>query len=423
MLISAAASGQGKTTVTAAIARRARQDGRSVRLFKTGPDFIDPTILSVAAGCDVETLDLWMVGEAGCRRLLADAAAQADLVLVEGVMGLFDGTPSSADLALRFDLPVLAVIDASAMAQTFGAVAKGLAEYRPGLHLHGVVANRVGGEHHARMLRDSLRAPLHWLGHLPQDARYALPERHLGLVQAAELEGLDARLDDAAAALGTSLDVDAIPQRTFTADPAPRIEPRLRGLRIAIARDAAHSFLYPANVGTLEALGAEVLFFSPLRDAALPAGTDAVYLPGGYPELHARALSENRSMQEALRAHHAARRPLLAECGGMMTVFDALVDREGVRHAMAGLLPGETAMQERLQVIGAQSVQTSAGVLRGHSFHHSRCATSLNPWLQARDPLSGPTAEPVYRMGATVATYVHFYFASDPVATAALFGA
>ena len=423
LMVSAPASGQGKTTVTAAIARRACRAGLRVRVFKTGPDFIDPTILERAAGSPVATLDLWMVGEGACRAVLADAAAQADLLLVEGVMGLHDGSPSSADLALRFDLPVLTVIDGSAMAQTFGALAQGLASYREGLQVHGVVANRVGGAHHARLLRDSLRAPLNWLGHLPPDPAYALPERHLGLVQAGELGDLDLRLDRAADALGDALDFDAIPSRRFHAEAPPPIAPALRGRRIAVARDAAHSFLYAANLDILRALGADLVFFSPLADTALPAATDAVYLPGGYPELHAALLAANRQMQAALRAHHAAQRPLLAECGGMMSLFETLTDRDGVSHAMSGLLPGGTTMEARVQAIGAQAVDTPWGVLRGHSFHHSRCHTPLSAWRRGVDPLAGPTAESVYRVGATTASYVHFYFASDPVATAGLFGA
>ena len=422
LLVSAPASGQGKTTVTAALARCARQQGRRVRVFKTGPDFIDPSILERASGAPVYQLDLWMTGEAECRQRLATAAHEADLILVEGVMGLFDGEPSSADLAMRFGLPVLAVIDGSAMAQTFGALAAGLAGYRPGLHLHGVVANRVAGERHTRMLRDSVQAPLHFLGALPRDPDLQLPERHLGLVLASELDDLDARLDAAADALGrsASIDLDAIPRIAFDAPPAAPVPRRLEGLRIAVARDAAHAFVYPANLDTLVALGATIAFFSVLDDSALPA-CDAVWLPGGYPELHARRLADNTRMQFALRAHHAAGRPMLAECGGMMGLFDMLTDRDGTVHRVAGLLPGSTTMQPRLQALGMQAVAMPEGELRGHSFHHSRCDTVLTPWLHATNPNGGANAEPVYRDQRLTASYVHFYFASNPAATAALF--
>lgn len=420
LMVSAPASGQGKTTVSAALARRARRHGLRVRVFKTGPDFLDPMMLEVASGAPVHQLDLWMVGEAHCRRLLADAARDADLILVEGVMGLYDGDPSSADLALCFGLPVLAVIDGAAMAQTFGALALGLSQYREGLRMHGVVANRVGSPRHAQMLAQSLRAPLHWLGHLPRDTRFELPERHLGLVQAAELADLEARIDAAADALGQAVDFDAIPSCLFDAPQAAAPPALLRGLRIAVARDAAHSFLYPANLDTLRALGAELLFFSPLTDRALPAA-DALWLPGGYPELHAQRLADNHALQACLHAHHAAGRPLLAECGGMMGLFETLTDRQGDSHRMSGLLPGSTAMQPRMQALGLQSVQTPDGELRGHSFHYSRCTTTLEALMRAGNPNGGPTAEPVYRVGRLTASYVHFYFASNPVAAARLF--
>lgn len=419
LLVSAPASGQGKTTVTAALARRARQQGLRVRVFKTGPDFLDPMLLERASGAPVYQLDLWMAGEDHCRALLCDAAAQADLILVEGVMGLYDGTPSSAELAQRFGLPVLAVIDGSAMAQTFGALALGLSRYQDGLPFHGVIANRVGSPRHAQMLAESLPPGLHWLGALPRDERYTLPERHLGLVQAAEISDLDTRIEAAADALGAAVDFAAIPLIAFAAQAAPPLPPLLAGRRIAVARDAAFSFLYPANLELLCALGAELRYFSPLTDRALPEA-DAVYLPGGYPELHAAQWSANGAMHAALRAHDAAGKPLLAECGGMMALFETLTDREGRRHAMAGLLPGETAMQPRLQALGLQAVDLADGELRGHSFHYSRLSTPLSAALPARNP-NGAEGEAVFRRKALTASYIHFYFPSNPQAAAGLF--
>lgn len=201
LFISAPASGQGKTTITAGLARYHRRLGRRVRVFKTGPDFLDPMILSRASGAPVLSLDLWMVGKDACRNLLAQAADEADLILIEGVMGLFDGTPSSADLATEFGVPVLAVISAKAMAQTFGAVAFGLANFRPQVPFHGVLANRVGSSRHAQMLEEALPATLRWCGHITASDEIELPDRHLGLHQAAEIDDLDARLDRAADAL------------------------------------------------------------------------------------------------------------------------------------------------------------------------------------------------------------------------------
>lgn len=201
LLVSAPASGQGKTLVTAALARRHRRAGRRVRVFKCGPDFLDPMILERASGAPVHQLDLFMVGEEECRRLLHEAAQDADVILVEGVMGLYDGDPSAADLAARFGLPVLAVLDGSAMAQTFGALVLGLARYRSDTRLLGVLANRVGSARHGEMLEESLPDGIAWLGALARDPDLAFPERHLGLLQADEIADLDARLDRAAASL------------------------------------------------------------------------------------------------------------------------------------------------------------------------------------------------------------------------------
>jgi cobyrinic acid a,c-diamide synthase len=419
LLVSAPASGQGKTTVTAALARRARQQGLRVRVFKTGPDYIDPTLLAVACGSPVYQLDLWMGGEAHCRALLHEAALTSDLILIEGVMGLYDGTPSSADLACRFGVPVLAVIDGSAMAQTFGALAAGLANYQDGLPFHGVIGNRVGSAGHAEMLKASLKPPLHWLGALSRDEQYSLPERHLGLVQAAEIGDLDARIDAAASALGEAVDFAAIPLIEFAAQAMPAVPRLLAGKRIAIARDAAFSFLYPANLDVLRALGAELQFFSPLNDAQLP-DCDALWLPGGYPELHAAKFAANTVMHAALHAHHAQAKPLLAECGGMMALFDTLTDKQGETHRMAGLLAGSTAMQPRLQALGMQAVDHGHGELRGHSFHFSKLDTALESSHRARNQ-SGRDGEAIHVDGRLTASYLHHYFPYNPSAAARLF--
>jgi len=423
LLISAPASGQGKTTVVAALARLAVRCGHRVRVFKTGPDFIDPMILERAARQPVYQLDLWMGGLSHCRDLLYQAAREGDLILVEGVMGLYDGDPSSADLAQTFNLPVALVIDGSAMAQTFGAIALGLKNYRPELKFHGVIANRVAGASHASMLSASLIGPaaeIRFLGALPQDATLAIPDRHLGLVQADEIPDLDARLDRAADAIAATLKLAEIPEVPFVApdpvEPPPRL---LTSVRIAIARDAAFSFAYPANLALLEAMGAAVTYFSPLEDETLPAA-DAIYLPGGYPELHAERLAANREMHQALRSHVEAGKPMLAECGGMMLLFEHLTDVNGRRHAMVGLLPGETAMQSRLQSLALQSVQFEKGELRGHSFHHSRLITPLSPAHSGRTQHGG-AGEAVFRVRRLTTTYIHFYWPSNPHVAAQLF--
>ncbi|HDV6323539.1 TPA: cobyrinate a,c-diamide synthase [Burkholderia multivorans] len=423
LFVSAPASGQGKTSVTAGLARLHRRLGRRVRVFKTGPDFLDPMLLERASGAPVHALDLGMVGEAGCRALLADAARDADLILIEGVMGLFDGTPSSADLAAAFGVPIVAVISAKSVAQTFAAIAFGLARFRPGLPFHGVFANRVGSDRHAALLRQALPDDLRWLGHLPADAALALPERHLGLHQPDDIADLDARLDRAADALAHSA-LAALPPAIGFAPPAVAAPlPRtLAGKRIAVARDAAFSFIYPANLALLDALGAQVRYFSPLADEPVPDGCDALFLPGGYPELHARTLAANRTSAATIRAHAAAGRPIVAECGGMLYLCESLTDVDGTTTSMLGLLPGHATMQRRFAALGMQQLDTRAGTLRGHTFHYSRLATPLAPAAIAQRPDDDArSGEAVYRVGAIVATYMHLYWPSNPHATAALF--
>ncbi|HEY1181378.1 MAG TPA: cobyrinate a,c-diamide synthase, partial [Rhodocyclaceae bacterium] len=259
LFIAAPASGQGKTSVTAALARLFARQGLRVRVFKCGPDFLDPKIQAIASGNPCCNVDLWMCGADDAARRLHAAAAESDLILVEGVMGLFDGQPSGADLARRFNIPVLAVIDARAMAQTFAAIAFGLKAYQPDLPFAGVLANRVGSTGHATLLKDALPADIAWYGAIPRLDAAALPERHLGLLQAAEIDDLLVRLDCLADALAASA-MAALPAPVEFVGPedGQAVTPVLQGQRIAIARDAAYGFIYPANLETLQELGAEL---------------------------------------------------------------------------------------------------------------------------------------------------------------------
>ena len=420
LLVSAPASGQGKTSVTAALARWHTQQGRRVRVFKTGPDFLDPMVLARAAGTPAYQLDLWMCGQVDVRRRLFDAAGEADLILVEGVMGLFDGSPSSADLAQQLGLPVLAVIDGSAMAQTFGALACGLASYRDGLSMYGVAANRIGSAYHAQLLQESLPSSLHWLGALLREDQLALPERHLGLVSAGELADIDARLDGLAAAWAKHAATELPPPVTFEAPLAEAVPPLLQGKRIAVARDDAFCFLYPANLDLLREAGAELCFFSPLAGDALPE-CDAVWLPGGYPELHLHALSQRQDLHAALRAHRDAGKPMLAECGGLLFALDVLTDRDGQSANMAGLLRGHAAIQARLAALGLQGVELPEGELRGHTFHYAQASIDAQPLAHAFNPNRGPCKEAVYRDRRFTASFVHFYFPSNALAALRMF--
>lgn len=419
LLIAAPASGQGKTTVTAALARLHTRQGRRVTVFKCGPDFLDPQIHAFASGRPCQNLDLGMCGEADARWRLAQAAADSDLILIEGVMGLFDGQPSAADIAERFAIPVMALIDAGKMAQTFGAVAHGLASYRAGLPFAGVLANRVGSPRHAAMLKDSLPPGMGWFGALPKSDD-SLPERHLGLLQAAEIDDLGQRLDKLADALAASASIDLPAPVEFPEADAPAIPPLLAGRTVAIAHDAAYGFIYPANLDTLRRLGAKLAFFSPIAGDALPA-CDAVWLPGGYPELHAPAIGGNARLWAQLRTHVEAGKPLLAECGGMMSLFDEVVDKTGVAHRFGGLLPGRSVMQKRLAALGTQFVDLPEGALSGHTFHYSKSESPLPPLARAHTA-DGREGEAIYRLNRLTASYVHIYFPSNPAAIAALLG-
>ncbi len=424
LFLAAPASNQGKTTVTAALARMHSRLGRKVKVFKCGPDFLDPQILEAASGSPVYNVDLWMCGEADAAQRLYAAAEDADLIIVEGVMGLYDGVPSGADFARRFNLPILLVMDGAKMAQTFGAVALGLASYQehliPELQFAGVLANRVGSTAHAAMLRDSLPTFMNWLGHLPRDSDASLPERHLGLVQATEVEDLLTRIDRVADLLMSTEVGSLMPVVNFSPALPPQMNPLLSGKTIAIAYDEAFAFIYKANLDCLADLGAQLVFFSPLIDPQLPY-CDALWFPGGYPELYAAQLAENRSLWNAVKEHHQKGLPILAECGGMMSLFEKLTDIHGTHHELAGLLPGTTAMQSKLSALGLQEVDLPEGNLRGHTFHYSKSETTLVPLVNARTS-RGRSGEPVYRVGSLTASYMHYYFPSNPAAISRLFG-
>ncbi len=419
LLISAPASGQGKTTITAALARLYSEQGKCVRVFKAGPDFLDPMILEHASGLPVYQLDLWMGGEAHCRELLFKAAQETDLILIEGVMGLFDGTTSSADLAEFFGIPIVAVIDSTAMAQTFGAIAYGLAHYREGLPFAGVIANRVASIAHGEMLSESLNA-IPYIAALPRDKNCELPSRHLGLVQAKEIEDLNSRIDTAKQYF-VDAGFDYQPAKVeFIASKNAQPAKLLEGQRIVVARDAAFSFVYKVNLELLIEMGAELFYFSPLHDTVLPQA-DSIYLPGGYPELHLEALAKNTAMHEAITNHHQQKKPIVAECGGMLYLIERLTDKEGHSQNMLGLLAGHAKMQQRLTNLGMHSVELNGCEIRGHTFHHSKLETNLTPIAMSKSSRKKGKGEAIYQEDNLHASYLHLYFPSNPEASAALF--
>lgn len=416
MLMAAPASGQGKTMTTAALARAYKNRGLRVQAFKCGPDFIDGMILQVATGKPVYNLDLGMCGEADAQRLLHQVAQENDVILLEGVMGLYDGTPSCADIAERFGIPVALVLNAKAMAQTCAAVAYGLYGFRPALKRAGVIANQVGSDGHANMIKAALPADIPWLGAMKHDARLSLPERHLGLHLAQEIADIDHRIEAAAQLLGPDLPLP--PAVDFAAPEKQDIPPLLQGKTIAVAKDTAFCFTYQANLDLLQALGADISFFSPLHDTQLPAA-DAYWLPGGYPELHLQQLKDNTAMRDGLQAAALSGTPILAECGGMLALGETLNGQP-----VFGLLPGTAEIQPKLQGLGTQHVTFAAegkepASIGAHTFHYGRFETNLPVIAQGKGKYG--IGEPVYKQGSITASFLHFYFPSNPALAAQFF--
>ncbi|MEQ1544019.1 cobyrinate a,c-diamide synthase [Methyloglobulus sp.] len=420
LLITAPGSNHGKTTITAALAHYHVNQDRKVRIFKAGSDFLDPMILEHASGQPVYQLDLWLAGKTECQRLLYETALDADLILIEGVMGLFDGDPCSADMAEQFSVPIVAVIDATGTAQTLGAMAYGLTNFRKNLRFAGVLANNVASSRHAEMIVQGIPPTLRYLGGIARDKQFVLPERHLGLVQAEEISDLETRISAVAAAIALT-ELVALPKAVEFIKPESNTAPALlSGVRIGIASDRAFSFIYPANVDVLREMGATLVFFSPLADAELP-DVDSLYLPGGYPELHLATLQNNSSMKAALQHHFQQGKPIYAECGGLLYLLESITNKAGERGAMPGIIPGHAVMQNRLQGLGYQSAPMPGGMLRSHTFHHSIIETSLKPIAQGVRLYNTSPGENIYQLKSLTASYLHCYFASNPVAAAQLF--
>ncbi len=403
LILAAPASGSGKTTVTLGLLRHLRRTGVRVSPFKVGPDYIDPAFHGVAAGRQSVNLDAWAMRPETFARQAAIAAEDADIVLGEGVMGLFDGAPdgtgSTADVSQRTGWPVILVVDARAMAASAAAVIHGFTSFRDDVTIAGIVFNRVGGEGHRQILLEAaapLGVPV--LGCIPRDPSLELPERHLGLVQASELGGLASRLDAIADAVGEHIDVARLIE--LARPPAGMdIEERAAaaplGQRIALARDDAFRFAYPHALDDWRRAGAELIPFSPLAGEGPDETADAIFLPGGYPELHAGRLAANSAFLDGLRAAAARNAAIHGECGGYMVLGEGLVDADGARHAMAGLLPLETSLAERRLHLGYRSVRLlSDGPLgaagtsyRGHEFHYATTPREGpgDPLFEARD--------------------------------------
>ncbi len=398
LIISAPASGTGKTTLMLGLLTAFRGQGITVQPFKSGPDYIDPAFHAAASGRPSVNLDSWAMSPARIARLV-EASEGTDLILAEGSMGLFDGVAvpgetgsgASADIAALMGWPVVLVIDVSGQAQSAAAVAAGFATFRPDVHLAGVVLNRVASPRHEALVRVGMQAAgIRVFGALPRQASISLPERHLGLVQAEELPKLAQFLQEMGAMVADHVDLAALRaaatgQGALAAVPAPITPP---GQRIALARDAAFSFVYPHLLADWRNAGAEILPFSPLADEGPNKSADTCWLPGGYPELHAGALATANHFRQSLRAF-AQTRPVHGECGGYMAMGAGLIDKDGVPHQMAGLLGLVTSFQKRKMHLGYRVATLNAAAnghdkgarLRGHEFHYATIIDQPDPPL------------------------------------------
>jgi cobyrinic acid a,c-diamide synthase len=437
VIIAAPASGSGKTTVSAGLIAALVARGLRVAPFKVGPDYIDPSLLAQAARRPCHNLDAWMLGEAGVCDLFIRNTRDCDIAVIEGVMGLFDGVAgednfgSTAHIARLLCAPILLVLDASAMSRTAAAIAKGLADFDRSLNVVGVIFNRVGGPTHAAMLRQALAdTGLACLGALPRANALARPERHLGLVHAAEQD-----LGDWLAALREQIEeaIDLSALRAMLSpspaqcDVAPTVAfpSRSDPVDIAVARDEAFSFTYPDNLALLEAAGARLIFFSPLRDSTLPERAGALLLSGGFPELYAAQLAENVQLRAAIARAAADGMPIYAECGGLMFLCESLVDQNGDAHPMCGVLPGRSVMTTRL-TLGyrhARALRDSwlwrAGeTIRGHEFHYSTWeapAAAAQPVYELLPTHYQPASRlEGAQVGQVIASYVHLHFLAKP---------
>ena len=444
VVIAGVSSGVGKTTVTLGLLEALRGRGLSVQAFKVGPDFIDAAYHALATGRPSYNLDGWMCGREQIVATVRERAARADLALVEGVMGCFDGRDglsedgSTAQIAKWLGAPVILVVDVGALARSAAAVVLGFERFDPHLMVAGVVFNRVGGPSHRQWLIDAMASACtaRPLGALPCDPGVALPERHLGLVTAVEGGYSSALRQRLARLVEEHVDVDGLVElarSTVARRAAPRVSATASSTTIAVARDPAFQFYYPDNLEALERAGARLVFWSPIADRMLPEA-DALYIGGGYPELYGRDLAGNGPMQAAVRAFARSARPVYAECGGLMYLAESLTDLEGRVWPMVGVLPAPVMMDRDRLVIGYREVTlTTAGPLgpagtiaRGHEFHCSRLGdvpTSVTRLYAVADGRGGIPRSEGFVVNGALMSYIHLHFGSNPALAANLVAA
>lgn len=419
LIIAAPRSGSGKTAITLGIARALAGWGRAVAPAKTGPDYIDPAFLAAAAGSPAINLDPWAMSPETLRGLGKAHGNGHDLVLIEGVMGLFDGAisggGSTADLAATLDLPVILVIDCERQAQSVGALAQGFATWREDVRVAGVILNKIASERHETMLRAAIgETGLPVLGAIPRRADLELPSRHLGLVLPGDIEGIDDYLARAGAIAETHVNLallEAIAEPLGHGGAAQTLPPL--GQTTAVAHDAAFAFVYPHILSGWHGAGGSIRFFSPLADELVPEDADAVFLPGGYPELHAETLSHANAFTASLKAARDRGALIYGECGGFMVLGESLTDREGGTHAMAGLLPVHSRIDRPKRTLGYRRLTHASPLpwpekLNGHEFHYSSAAPSGLPVLfEASDAAGEALGSMGARLGRVMGSYAH----------------
>ncbi len=437
LIVAAPASGSGKTVVTLGLLRHLRDKGRRVAAAKVGPDYIDPAFHATAGGGPCYNIDLWAMRSATVAATILRLSADADLVVCEGVMGLFDGSlsgeGSTADMAVATGWPVILVVNAQAQGASVAALVRGFATHRADVTIAGVIFNRVGGASHVAILRESCAAALPdipVLGCIPRDDRLVLPERHLGLIQAGEHPRLDEFLGEAAAMISGHVDVAALTalaaSRCGAASSNPPGQAAIPplGTRIAVACDVAFAFTYPAVLDGWRR-DVDIRPFSPLADEAPDPTADAVYLPGGYPELHAGRIAANGRFLEGLRAAAQRGAVVLGECGGYMVMGRGLIDKDGNRHAMAGVLDLESSFAKRRLTLGYRQATLAvdgplgqAGVgYRGHVFHYASVLDEGGglPLFQCRDARGQELGPAGLVRGRVMGSFVHLVDRAEPM--------
>lgn len=422
LLIAGTHSGCGKSTITLGVLAALKKLGLTVQPFKSGPDFIDPGLHSIVAGRISRNLDLWICGPEYVRTALARHSSGADAVIIEGVMGLYDGAErSSASLAQAVGANVILVVDAYGMAESAGAIVQGFNSY--GIKLAGVIFNRVGSPSHYKRLLASV-GNVEALGYLPRDVQFTIPERHLGLHTAQDNPISAGALEALAEAIIAHMDIARIAElaRPAITDSLPSITLPKPKVRIGIARDQAFCFYYEDNLDMLMEAGAGIVPFSPIKDKTLPDGIDAIYIGGGYPELYAKELAENTYIREEIKNWVLSGRPLYAECGGLMYMGQGILSDEG-RYPMSGAFPYECRLLKRRSALGYREVRVGAdsilgpegAILRGHEFHYSHAPeTVLTDGVKYNVMEESGTGVSSAQMGSALVSYTHVHFGSRP---------